>query len=89
MKILWEDFPNVPEKRADYLILIKAGLQLIDWLCVKGQEQFVFNEQSGKYNIEFIIDRCNYALSAFRHPLHTSRIPMEELTHNSKTNKEI
>ena len=44
IKILWDDFPNSPEKRADYLILIKAGLQLIDWLCVKGQEQFVFNE---------------------------------------------
>lgn len=34
--ILWEDFPNQQEKRAEYLILIKHSLQLIDWLCVRG-----------------------------------------------------
>lgn len=87
--ILWEDFPNQQEKRAEYLILIKHSLQLIDWLCVRGQEQFVFNEAHGKYNLQFIIDKCNYALSAFRHPAHTSRVPLEELAHNSKSNKEV
>ena len=40
----------------------------MDWLCVRGQEKFIFNEQNGKYNIEFVIDKCNFALSAFRHP---------------------
>ena len=44
IRVLWADFPHSPEKRADYLILIKAGLQLIDWLCVRGQEHFIFNE---------------------------------------------
>lgn len=71
------------------MVLIKVGLQLIDWLCVRGQDHFIFNEQSGKYNIEFIIDKCNYALSAFRHPTTLTSVPLEDLTHNTKTNKEM
>ena len=89
IRVLWADFPHSPEKRADYLVLIKAGVQLMDWLCVRGQEKFMFNEQNGKYNIEFVIDKCNYALSAFRHPPQTSRVPLEDLTHNGKNNKEV
>jgi hypothetical protein len=36
VNILWADFPNNPDKRGDYLILIKTSLSLIDWLCVRG-----------------------------------------------------
>ena len=60
----------------------------MDWLCVRGQEKFIFNETNGKYNLEFIIEKCNFALSAFRHPQNNSRVPLEELTYNAKTNKE-
>jgi hypothetical protein len=69
-RILWAEFPLVQDSdlRSNYLILMKAGLQLLDWLCVRGQEQFIFNDQTGKHNIEFIIEKCNFALSAFRHP---------------------
>jgi hypothetical protein len=68
------------------LILIKTSLSLIDWLCVRDQERFIFNEQNGKYNLDFIIDKCSFALSAFRHPQANTRVPMEELTHNTKAN---
>ena len=93
VRTLWADFHNVDDSdvRADYLILMKAGLQLLDWLCVRGQEHFIFNEQTGKHNLEFVIEKCNYALSAFRHPQSAganSRMPMEDLAFNTKTNKE-
>ena len=88
IRILWNDFPNSHDNRADYLVFIKAGLSLMDWLCVRGQEKFIFNETNGKYNLEFIIEKCNFALSAFRHPQNNSRVPLEELTYNAKTNKE-
>jgi len=70
VRVLWAAFPDVEDsdKRSDYLILVKGGLQLLDWLCVRGQDHFIFNEQTGRHNLEFIIDKCNYALSAFRHP---------------------
>jgi hypothetical protein len=77
------------DKRADYLILMKGGLQLLDWLCVRGQEEFIFNEQTGRHNLEFIIEKCNFALSAFRHPqLQEARVPMEDLAFNTKANSE-
>jgi hypothetical protein len=38
VRTLWSEFHTVEDsdKRADYLILMKAGLQLLDWLCVRG-----------------------------------------------------
>lgn len=44
---------------------------------------------TGKYNLEFIINKCNFALSAFRMPSMSTRIPLEELTHNTRINTEI
>ena len=35
VNIVWADFPHTPEKRGDYLVLIKASMSLIDWLCVR------------------------------------------------------
>jgi hypothetical protein len=55
---------------------------------VRSQEYFVFNEQNGKYNLNFIIDKCNFALSAFRQPVNAIRVPLEDLTFNVKSNKE-
>jgi hypothetical protein len=92
VRVLWTDFyvQNDSDKRADYLILMKAGLQLLDWLCVRGQEHFIFNEQTGRHNIEFVLERCNYALSAFRHPQSTratSRVTLEDLSHDGRANR--
>jgi hypothetical protein len=46
VRVLWKDFDIVEDsdKRAEYLIVMKAGLQLLDWLCIRGQEQFIFND---------------------------------------------
>jgi hypothetical protein len=41
----------------------ELGGVLFDWLCVKGRENFLFNEECGRTNLRFIIDRCNMALS--------------------------
>jgi len=43
--------------------LIKASLQLFDWLCIKGKESFLFNEECGRENLQFVLERCNMALS--------------------------
>lgn len=93
VRILWAEFFEFEDsdKRADFLILMKGGLQLLDWLCVRGQEHFIFNEQTGKHNLEFVIEKCNYALSAFRHPKATgatNRVTLEDLSHDAKSNKE-
>jgi hypothetical protein len=39
--------------------------------------------------LEFVIEKCNYALSAFRHPPESQKVPMEDLAHDTKTNKQI
>jgi len=45
VRILWAEFFEFEDsdKRADFLILMKGGLQLLEWLCVRGQEHFIFN----------------------------------------------
>lgn len=50
-------------------MLIKTSLQLFDWLCVKGKETFLFNEECGRANLQFVLARCNIALSQFRAPV--------------------
>jgi hypothetical protein len=82
-----KDYHKYSERMADFLTLIKYSLSLIDWLCNRKQEHFVFNEEFGPYNLAFIIEYCNNALSVFRRPTqHQSRIPMEELAHNTTAN---
>jgi hypothetical protein len=87
--LTWDDFEENIDKRGDYLTLIKASLSLMDWICVRNQERFIFNEQHGKYNLDFIINKCSFALSAFRHPQSQQRVPMEELAHNTKSNRQV
>lgn len=78
------------ERMADFLYLIKCSLTLIDWLCNRKQEHFIFNEEYGQANLQFIIEYCNNALSVFRRPIQEkSRTPMEELAHNTLVNKEV
>ena len=62
--LVWDDYKSATaEKRLDYLQLIKTSLQLFDWLCIKGKEGFLFNEECGRENLRFVLDRCNMALS--------------------------
>jgi len=89
VSIIWNDFSENVERRGEYLQFIKNSFQLMDWLCVRGQEKFLFNEQNGKYNLDFILQKCSFALSAFRHPMYKTRVPMEELAHNTKSNIQI
>jgi len=44
-------------------------LRVFDWLCVKGKEAFLFNEECGRANLQFVLVRCNMALSQFRAPV--------------------
>jgi len=78
------------ERRLGWLQLIKACLQLFDWLCVKGRESFLFNEQCGRENLAFVIARCNMALSQFRAPPEQTQLqlPLEDLAFNSSKNKQ-
>lgn len=87
----WDDFysKNVDaERKLEYLQLIKCTAQLFDWLCVKDREIFLFNEQCGRENLAFIIERCNRALSQFRSPKDETQLPLEDLAHNTKKNKQ-
>ena len=57
------------ERKAEYMRLMKATLQLFDWLCVNNRFIFIFNEECGRANLNFIIQTCNRILSQFRKPL--------------------
>jgi hypothetical protein len=68
--LVWEDYKHVAaERRLEYLLLIKTILQFLDWLCIQNKENFIFNEESGRQNIQFVLDKCTTALSQFRAPL--------------------
>lgn len=87
--IAWDDYKHAAaERRLEYLQLVKASLQLFDWLCVKDKESFLFNEQCGRDNLAFVIDRCNMALSQFRAPQEHTQLPLEDLAFNTKKNKQ-
>jgi len=76
IRMVWEDFAVTDDshKKIDYLELIKTILSLFDWLCRQDKYNFVFNEESGEANIYFIINKCNFVLSQFRHPINQEKI---------------
>ena len=62
--LVWDDYKvETAERRLEYLSLIKTTLQLFDWLCIKGKESFLFNEETGRENLRFVLERLNMALS--------------------------
>lgn len=76
------------------MLLIRTCLSFFDWLCVNNRFNFIFNEESGRTNIAFIVNMCNMVLSQFRKPLasttdslSTAMPPMEDLTFNDRANK--
>ena len=45
LSMIWDDYKTASaERRLEYLMLIKTTLQLFDWMCAKGKENFLFNE---------------------------------------------
>lgn len=67
--LVWDDYKEAtPERRLEYLEFIKTCLQLFDWLCIRDKEIFLFNEERGRTNLRFLLDRCTRALSQFRAP---------------------
>lgn len=86
--LVWDDYKvAAAERRLEYLQLIKISLQLFDWLCVRGKESFLFNEECGRANLSFVLERCNMALSQFRAPPEHTQLPLEDLAWNTKKNK--
>lgn len=74
-----DDKEALAQRRMEYLRLIKSTLQFFDWLCVKGREDFLFNEQCGRENLHFMLDRCNQALSQFRAPEDQTVLSLSDL----------
>ena len=64
VNLVWADYKNAtPDRKLEYLQLIKGTMQLFDWLCVKGREDFLFNEETGRTNLRSLLDRCTQALA--------------------------
>lgn len=86
--LVWDDYKlATPERRLEYLQFIKTCLQLFDWLCIRGKEHFLFNEECGRTNLRFLLDRCTRALSQFRAPQDQIQLPLEDLAFNTAQNK--
>jgi hypothetical protein len=79
------------ERKAEYMVLMKSTLQLFDWLCVNNRFIFLFNEECGRTNLNFIIQTCNRILSQFRKPLESpdATLPLEDLTFNDRSNRKV
>lgn len=97
--LVWDDYKEAtPERRLEYLEFIKTCLQLFDWLCIRDKEIFLFNEERGRTNLRFLLDRCTRALSQFRAPQEQIQLsldddkrevqlPLEDLAFNTAQNK--
>lgn len=60
VNLLWDEYKRAtPDLKIRYLQLIKASMQLFDWFCIIGREDFLFNEECGRTNLKCMIDRCN------------------------------
>ena len=66
-------------------------MALIDWLCINDKEIFLFNEECGRTNLNFVIQICNKVLSQFRRPLDEGMplAPIEETAFNKRENKKV
>lgn len=61
--------PPSAQTQLDYMTLIRVSLSFFDWLCINNKFLFLFNEESGRANLAFIINTCNMILCQFRKPL--------------------
>ena len=81
--------PPTFTRKFKYIELFRAILQLIDWLCLNNKFIFIFNEESGRTNLKFIMNTCNIVLGQFRRPVENEGMMpnMEDLTFNDKVNR--
>ncbi len=107
LKVVWREYfrvgytedghpPCNADTKINYMLLIRTSLSFFDWLCINNKFQFLFNEESGRTNLAFIINTCNMILCQFRKPLsqttdslETAMPPMEDLTFNDRNNKAV
>jgi hypothetical protein len=79
LKIVWREYfrtqvnefgePPTAEQKIDYMLLFRTCLSFFDWLCVNDRFLFLFNEESGRTNLAFIVNTCNMILCQFRKPI--------------------
>lgn len=98
LKVIWREYFSDIETdvKIDYMLLIRTCLSFFDWLCINDKFIFLFNPESGKTNMAFVINTCNMILCQFRKPLasttdssETAMPPIEDLTFNDKANKSV
>lgn len=107
LKVIWREYyrtahtddgrpPVTTDVKIDYMLLIRTCLSFFDWLCINDKFLFLFNEESGRTNLAFIMNTCNMILCQFRKPLtctadalETAMPPMEDLTFNDRANKAV
>jgi hypothetical protein len=80
------------QRRMDYKVIIKAILQLFDWVCLNNKFIFIFNEECGRTNVRYLINMTNRVLGQFRRPAAFFKSDMvmpntEDLTFNKKVNR--
>lgn len=74
LKVVWREYfrtedqdpkytPLSAEKKIEYMKLIRVSFSFFDWLCINNKHQFLFNQESGRTNLAFIINTCNMTLS--------------------------
>lgn len=69
------------------MLLMKNILQLFDWVCQSNKFIFIFNEEHGRANLNFLVKTCDKILAQFRAPLLADASP--EWTFNNKNDQPI
>lgn len=64
LKVVWREYFSDIETdlKIDYMLLIRTCLSFFDWLCINDKFIFLFNAESGKTNMAFVINTCNMIL---------------------------
>jgi hypothetical protein len=61
--------PPSEERKQNYLELMRQILSFFDWTLSQNREAFMFDNNNGKENLDFIITYCNKVLEQFRTPI--------------------
>ena len=61
--------PPSEERKQNYLELMRQILMFFDWLLTQKRDAFLFNDDYGKENLDFILTYGNKVLQQFRTPI--------------------
>ena len=64
--------------------MILKSLNLVDWLCARGDFHYIFNEDYGRKILKFMIDKIVKVLTYFKVEDGYNQEPMEELIFNKE-----